>query len=790
MNWFSKYPNWLYSESIELSNNSIYKEKYQFIDRTLVSTGDIIVHKEQTEYYHILIVYPDATPYVPPSIYALENPLDKDEVVHFSALSPDEISNEIYDKIKFFNRRHQMENGSICFIEQGDFHNETFEKCKIKDILKRIRLWFSGKIPKDSEEVELYCHFKNRCREIQYLLPDLFLDQNIIKGKFYAGLSTVISSNIKKTYIGILLSGSNNRGIQLPPKIYTSEKFIFYANIPDPKEILQFLSGDENVLYQDKIKQGNIIEGYWWDIDVEPEPFSSILELAEYIGQGNKENGFVEIIRNLESELKQINKYIHIGLRFPGRQQDKDWQMFRLERGSRSPILKNDFEELKAKLLDYSISAVYQEYITEQYFHLRNSGRADRELLKFSNISIIGCGALGSEIADCLCKAGVGNLALVDREEMRAHNAIRHRIGLNGISYPKVSVLAPFLALSNPFVNIEMKLIDILKKELDEYFLPGFIGISTIADDNVESFLNENAVENGRTVFYIRALRGGKSARIFRVKPSEDACKNCLALYFKENNDLFLDIEEDKNLPVITNECNNPIRPASAADLKLIASIASRIIIDYLQGIGMDKNHWIFSTESLKNVNFDEDFYWGIIRSKFLPPHPGCYICQSLNEKKVYISRKAYELIKDEVKESKNLETGGVLIGYINESGEFFIEKVTKPGPKSTKTESFFLKDEEFTQKELEVAFRSFGSKGLYLGEWHYHPKGANLPSGTDIKSLTEIAKQETYRTNLPLLIILSPNFEYALTIHDKNGQCIQLPIKLIDDTKKTINKT
>jgi integrative and conjugative element protein (TIGR02256 family) len=326
-----------------------------------------------------------------------------------------------------------------------------------------------------------------------------------------------------------------------------------------------------------------------------------------------------------------------------------------------------------------------------------------------------------------------------------------------------------------------MKGYDILKSEFQEYFPSEFIAVSTIADDNVESFLNERAIENNRIVFYARALRGGKSARIFRVIPKEDACKNCLALYFKENNDLFIKIEEDKNLPVITNECNNPIRPASAADLKLISSITSRIIIDYLQGKGVEKNHWVFSTEPFQNVNFNDET-WGVINSKFLPPHPKCVICQGLNKKRVFICKEAYEFMKKEVKNTNNLETGGVLIGHINKNGEFVIRKATLPGTNAIKTESYFLKDEEFTQKELENAFQNFGSKGLYLGEWHYHPQGTNLPSGTDIKSLTEIAKQDTYRIDSPLLIILSPSFECALTIYDKNGQCVKLPIKVVDD--------
>lgn len=57
-------------------------------------------------------------------------------------------------KAKYFNRRHQNEDGSICFIETGDLHSENAERYQIKEIIKRIRIWLSGKIPKDSREIE------------------------------------------------------------------------------------------------------------------------------------------------------------------------------------------------------------------------------------------------------------------------------------------------------------------------------------------------------------------------------------------------------------------------------------------------------------------------------------------------------------------------------------------------------------------------------------------------------------------------------------------------------------
>lgn len=437
---------------------------------------------------------------------------------------------------------------------------------------------------------------------------------------------------------------------------------------------------------------------------------------------------------------------------------------------------------MKERLLDYAVQAVYQEYFTDDYFHMRNKGRAERSILKNASMAVIGCGALGSETSDALNKAGVGNILLIDKEDMRAHNAVRHCLGISRTSMPKALGMAEYLAFHNPFVNIKCKPTNILFEKLDDYFPEGSIGISTIADDNIEAYLNEQAISGGRTVFYCRALRGGKAARIFRVIPHKDACKACLGLYNREKNPLYLNIEEDENLPVITNECNNPVRPGSAADLKLIAAVFAKIILEFFEYKNNDRNHWIWNTESLEGFSL-EDSTFGLISGQNIPPHPNCTVCQKLEEKKIFITKETYDFIKQESADSKDIETGGVLIGYRRNDGVYLVLRATKPGPKAKRTQTGFEKDEEYCQEAVLAAYNERGDKGLYLGEWHYHPRGSNKPSGLDIKSLTEIAFQENYRIDKPVMIILSPSLEFALTIHDKNSQCIQLPLQIDENT-------
>ena len=185
------------------------------------------------------------------------------------------------------------------------------------------------------------------------------------------------------------------------------------------------------------------------------------------------------------------------------------------------------------------------------------------------------------------------------------------------------------------------------------------------------------------------------------------------------------------------NECNNPIRPASAADMKMISGIFARVIIDFLQGKNTDENHWIWSSEALEGLELGNSTY-GVIRSKRIPPHPNCDVCQRLEDTKINVFENVLSTMKAESAKSGDIETGGVLIGHRMANGEYTILRASKPGPNAIRTPIHFEKDEEYCQKELMNAFSELGEQGLYLGEWHYHPSGGNKPSGVDIRSLTK----------------------------------------------------
>ena len=52
--------------------------------------------------------------------------------------------------------------------------------------------------------------------------------------------------------------------------------------------------------------------------------------------------------------------------------------------------------------------------------------------LRASKVAIIGCGAVGSEVAELLAKAGVGELTLIDNDDLYAGNVGRHLLSEDG----------------------------------------------------------------------------------------------------------------------------------------------------------------------------------------------------------------------------------------------------------------------------------------------------------------------------------------------------------------------
>lgn len=86
--------------------------------------------------------------------------------------------------------------------------------------------------------------------------------------------------------------------------------------------------------------------------------------------------------------------------------------------------------------------------------HMRERGGASLDLLG-KHVAVLGCGAVGSVVADTLAAAGVGKLTLVDPDEYSEDNVFRHILDPAYIGAPKSWGMKHHLEHRYPGVSVE-----------------------------------------------------------------------------------------------------------------------------------------------------------------------------------------------------------------------------------------------------------------------------------------------------------------------------------------------
>lgn len=88
------------------------------------------------------------------------------------------------------------------------------------------------------------------------------------------------------------------------------------------------------------------------------------------------------------------------------------------------------------------------------WIHFRG-GRGDAFELASLSVGIIGCGSLGSRLAEQLARDGVGHLVLYDGDTLSIGNVGRHLLGMEYIGLRKVTALATYLKRSFPHLKVD-----------------------------------------------------------------------------------------------------------------------------------------------------------------------------------------------------------------------------------------------------------------------------------------------------------------------------------------------
>jgi molybdopterin-synthase adenylyltransferase len=169
---------------------------------------------------------------------------------------------------------------------------------------------------------------------------------------------------------------------------------------------------------------------------------------------------------------------------------------------------------------------IYERYSRQILFS--EIGEAGQQRLLASSAVLVGCGALGTALANLLVRAGLGSLRIVDRDFVEPSNLQRQTLFEESDaleSLPKAVAAECRLRAINSGVKIEGVVADLSPKNAEE-LLRGFPLILD-GTDNFETrfLLNDVAVHLG--VPWIYAAVVASYGVTLTVRPGETACLAC-----------------------------------------------------------------------------------------------------------------------------------------------------------------------------------------------------------------------------------------------------------------------
>ncbi len=210
-------------------------------------------------------------------------------------------------------------------------------------------------------------------------------------------------------------------------------------------------------------------------------------------------------------------------------------------------------------------------------------GTAGQRRLSESAVVIVGCGALGSNVAMQLVRAGVGRVRLVDRDLVEMTNLQRQVLFDEAdavAATPKAVAAARHLSAINSQIQIEPLTIDIdsaSANRLIESIDGQPVALLIDGSDNAELryLLNDLAIAHRIPWIYGGVI--GTQGRVMPILPGTGACLRCL----------YPTPPDPGELP--TCDLAGVLGPAAAAVGAMQAAVAMRILIegDSASGIGL-----------------------------------------------------------------------------------------------------------------------------------------------------------------------------------------------------------
>ncbi|WP_419533398.1 ThiF family adenylyltransferase [Endozoicomonas sp.] len=430
---------------------------------------------------------------------------------------------------------------------------------------------------------------------------------------------------------------------------------------------------------------------------------------------------------------------------------------------------KKSFPDTNEKISRWKVEPLVVEAFHRERLMPRSGANCE---LSDKRVLLVGCGSVGSELADKLGAAGVGYLDICDPDNLSVANIYRHTLDQNFIEYPKASSVAFQLRQKYPWYKVRGysdRLLDFRKQDLASRYDLVIVAIGSPTHERLfHQHLQEHKINIPVVYTWLEGYGiGGHVVLDIAGK------KGCLRCAYVDNdsgrrglasNLNFL--QTDQNIVKNYAGCGEMFIPYGAVSSAQTALTAADLAIRYLNG-KLEQSSKVSWKGDRKYVD-EEGFLLTRRYDRFnaslkvLPLyHPACDICGSHN--KVVFAYQDIQLsipehVLERLSEFRQIspehpEAAGLLIGYADVKGNTTIDRITLPKPTDTRKRAYFSLDAERHQEEVDQAFEDSDGVLGYFGTWHTHPQAVPAPSNLD---LMDWQKHYDENTNRQLFFIVA----------------------------------
>lgn len=346
-----------------------------------------------------------------------------------------------------------------------------------------------------------------------------------------------------------------------------------------------------------------------------------------------------------------------------------------------------------------------------------------------SRVLLIGCGALGSAIAETLVRGGLKELYIEDFDNVASGNICRATFNLNDVGKQKVTVLTEKLNQISPHVEIvpvDMKL-NLFKNSSFESELEKSVDLIIDCSTDPEVTFILDSLEKRPTVFSLALTNKAKS--LISIT-GQDLTVNA--------HNLFSHFENEPPSYYEGAGCGYATFEASFNDIgALVHPVLKRINKQLLES----KYSQILVAKDLSDTKGVEL----ITYTRLFQPDLKSYL---------YIADSVFSKIEKAVTVHYPKEFGGVFIGNSTSCDSLLIEDILIPDAYEN-GKTIFVRHPGSLNERLKLIYQESDGRIDYVGEWHSHPDAAAIPSSTDKEAIRNISKNEDINTATPIMAIV-----------------------------------